>query len=347
MKIAIVFGGCSYEHEISIVSAVVLKKKLALPKLFIFIDKDKDFYLIAEENMQAKYFSEFKYKKSPRLFLGKNGFYLKNMFSSKKLEFAVALNLIHGKDGEDGKLASLFDFYDISYIGPSIAASVLSFNKLYTKAYAKLVGVKTLDYDLLYLNNQDKKLKFDPPFILKPLSLGSSIGIGVVKDMRDFAYAKDIAFEFDDKLLIEPFVENIREFNLAGAKTNGKIVFSIIEEPIKQEYYDFDQKYLSFNEELKNREAKLDEPTKAKFYEAFERIYNNCFENALIRCDFFMLDGEPYLNEINPVPGSMANYLFDDFTALIEALAKEAKTEARINIDYSFIHSISGNKSKL
>lgn len=343
MKIGVVFGGCSYEHEISIISAVVIKKALSLQKEFIFIDKNKDFFLIPAEKMRAVFFSSGEYKKCVQLFLGKGGFYMKSLFSKKRLEVDVMLDLIHGLDGEDGKLAALFDFFDIKFIGPSLEASNLSFNKLNTKLYASLVGVKTLDFSLWKIN-EENKLDFPLPVILKPLHLGSSIGIGVVKSEDDLAYAKDVAYEFDDELLVEPFLANVKEYNLAGAMVDGKLVFSVIEEPKKRELFDFEQKYLSFKEELKSREADLDEDLKVKMKEAFARLYDPLFKGSLIRCDFFVHGGEVYINEINPVPGSLANYLFTDFSKLILALAKEARLSKKPVIDYAFIHSIKSVK---
>lgn len=344
MTIALVFGGSSYEHEISIVSAIVLSKEITINKKYIFCDANKDFYLIEAKNMQAKYFSSKAYKKATKLYISKGGFLIKSLFSKKSLEVDVFLNLIHGRDGEDGKLAALFDFFDIKYIGPRLEASVLSFNKLLTKSYARALGINTFDFDILHLNEAKKELKFTPPFILKPLRLGSSIGIGVVNTWEDLAYAKDIAFEFDNELLVEPFISGIDEYNLAGTKIKNEFVFSIVEAPNKKDFFDFGQKYLSFNEEHKKQEANISDKLKDKLYKTFARVYNTTFEGAIIRCDFFVFKDELYLNEINPVPGSMAHYLFKDFNAILLELCKEIKSEKKIDIDYAFIHSINNIK---
>ncbi|MBT0605784.1 D-alanine--D-alanine ligase, partial [Campylobacter lari] len=180
MIYGVIFGANSYEHEISIVSAVVLKKVLKAQKKFIFCDKNKEFFLIDEEKMNAKTFSSDAYKKEKALVLKQGGFFIKTMLGEKKLDMDVAVNIVHGKDGEDGKIAALLDFYGIKYIGPRIEASVLSFNKALTKLYAQSVGVKTLDYKVLNLHKeQNASLSF--PCILKPARLGSSIGISIVK----------------------------------------------------------------------------------------------------------------------------------------------------------------------
>ncbi len=346
MKFAIIFGGNSYEHEISIVSAVVLKNILKADLIFIFCDENREFYEIPKEKLNAKTFSSKAFKKEKKLFLEQGGFYFKSFLSKTKCEFNCTINLIHGRDGEDGKIAALFEFYGINFIGPRLEASVLSFNKELTKLYAKNVGVKTLPYAMLRsYEKSDLSLKF--PCILKPARLGSSIGISVVKDLKELEYAKEVGFEFDEDLLVEEFKSDIKEYNLAGCVLNDEFVFSIIEEPKKKEFLDFDQKYLSFSGQKELVEATLSEDLKEKLKTSFKKIYNPLFKGALIRCDFFVLENEVYLNEINPNPGSLAHYLFKNFNEIVEKLAKEVKNEKKIPINYNFLHSINGQKGKL
>ena len=346
MKFAILFGGNSYEHEISIVSAVVLKKVLNEEALFIFCDEEREFYLIEVPNLNAKTFSSKAYKKEKKLILKQGGFYIKNFLKENKLEAKCVINLIHGRDGEDGKIAALFEFFGINFIGPRLEASVLSFNKELTKLYAKSVGVKTLKYSIL---RKGANSQFTPTFpcILKPVRLGSSIGISVAKNEEEFNYGKDVGFEFDDTLLVEEFKKDIKEYNLAGCMVGDELIFSIIEEPKKKEFLDFEQKYLSFSGHNELIEADLSDELKIKLKEAFSKIYNPLFKGALIRCDFFIFENEVYLNEINPNPGSLANYLFKDFNTTLNQLAKSVKNEAKIKINYSFLHSINGQKGKL
>jgi len=346
MEIAIIFGGSSYEHEISIVSAITLKSVIKKHSLkFIFIDANRDFYLIDEANMKSKFFSSKDYlKKSKKLNLIKGGFEIPGVFGSKKVNFDVVLNLIHGRDGEDGKLASILEFFDIKYIGPRVEASVLSFNKLYTKYLSQTLNIKTIDYQLL--NRDDKReCKFDFPIIIKPLRLGSSIGVSVVKSKDEFDYALDVAFEFDNQVLIEPFIDGIKEYNQAGAY-GDEWILSIIEEPQKEEFLDFDKKYLDFARDEKVNEATIDSDLKEKLIEAFKKIYKPLFNGAIIRCDFFVLDNEVYLNEINPIPGSLANYLFDNFDNLLSQIATNLPKEKTIKIDYLYINSIQKAKGK-
>ena len=315
MKLTILFGGASFEHEISIVSAITLKEKLNNFDLsFIFCDGDHKFYLIDSAKMKATTFSKQEHKKMPELTLINGAFIQKSMFSTKE-HTGVFLNLIHGGDGEDGVIASLLDFYSIKYIGPRKEACTFSYDKRFTKYLCDAIGVKSVKYEVFH-KNEPKNLSFNFPVIVKPASLGSSIGVSIVKEESEFDYALDTAFEYDSVVLVEPFIEGVKEYNVAGYMANGKVEFSIVEEPQKEEFLDF------------------------------EKVYTGLFEGALIRCDFFVVDGEVLLNEINPIPGSMANYLFENFEESLSILANSLPQTKQVKVSYDYIHSISQAKGK-
>jgi len=345
LKLAILFGGASFEHEISIVSAVTMKEKLRRFELrFIFCDQDHRFYLIDPKAMMAKTFASGEYKKMPELQPELGGFVRRKLFGAERYEMPV-LNLIHGADGEDGTIASLLDFYKIAYIGPRSAASMLSYDKRYTKWLAEAVGVKTVAYEVLHAGDA-RQVKTAMPFIVKPARLGSSIGVSIVRDGSQLDYALDVAFEFDECVLIEPFIEGVKEYNLAGCRIGREIRFSIVEEPQKNEFLDFDKKYLDFSRTSAVCEADLEAADVARLKSAFEAIYSGLFEGALIRCDFFMVEGEVLLNEINPIPGSMGNYLFEDFEQTIAELLHNLPEKRMPQVDYRYIHSINAAKGK-
>ena len=345
MNIAILFGGSSYEHEISIVSAITMKKVLKKSKLtYIFVDANREFYLIDSEKINAKLFSSGEYKKSKKLTLKKGGFYTEGMLGSKQVALDVVLNLIHGRDGEDGKIASLMEFFSIPFISPRLEASVLSYNKLYTKFLAQSLGVKTLPYE--HLKKSDpREIKTPLPAIIKPVRLGSSIGVSIVRDASELEYALDVAFEFDNDVIIEPFIEGVKEYNQAGAYTDNWEL-SIIEEPHKEEFLDFEKKYMDFSRDSQVLPADISSTLAEKIQQTFKTIYDPLFRGSIIRCDFFVVNEEVMLNEINPIPGSMANYLFEDFEGMLWRLAKHLPKEDKISIDYQYIHSIQSAKGK-
>jgi D-alanine-D-alanine ligase len=343
MNIAILFGGSSFEHEISIVSAITVKKVLKKATLsFIFVDSNREFYLIDSKNMKSNHFADGAYKKDKKLVLKKGAFCTEGLFGLKEQNLGTVLNLIHGRDGEDGKIASLLEFNGISYISPRVDASVLSYNKLYTKLYAESLGVKVVPYDVL--NSNDKRdITLEYPVIIKPVRLGSSIGVTIVKSVDELDYALDVAFEFDTQVLIEPFIEGVLEYNQAGCKTSD-FELSIVEEPNKEEFLDFEKKYLDFSREGTVEDASITVELKMDIQESFKKVYATIFEGSIIRCDFFVVDGEVLLNEINPIPGSMANYLFEDFEGMVGRLVNKLPKESEIKIDYSYIHSIQSAK---
>ena len=345
MKCALLFGGASYEHEISIVSAITVKGKLSRFDLsYIFCDQDHTFYLIEASKMKATTFSRGEHRKMPQLFMTNGGFEQRGLFGSKKFDMPV-INIIHGGDGEDGSIAAMLDFYAIPFIGPRKEASMLSFDKHYTKWMANSLGVKTLPFEAITQASR-KEIKTAYPFILKPARLGSSIGVSVVQDASELEYALDVAFEFDTVLLIEPFISGVKEYNLAGFSARGEMTYSIVEEPQKAEFLDFEKKYLDFSRSSTVAEASISSDLVKQLQTAFEVIYSPLFEGAIIRCDFFVIDDEVYLNEVNPIPGSMANYLFEDFQGAVNKLLGALPAKKEIRVQYDYIHSISSAKGK-
>ena len=346
MKVAIVFGGVSFEHEISIVSSIAMKEVLKNDLIYLFLDASRDLYHIPTDIIKSKLFSSGDYKKFDKVYFQKNGFYKKGgLFSKDKdIDFDVVLNLSHGGDGEDGILSSVLDFYNIPFIAPRTEACVVSSNKFLTKGYAFSVGVNTLDYR--YYTKEDKILVDTFPIILKPVKLGSSIGVSIVKSQEELEYALDVAFEFDNAVIIEPFISGVKEYNLAGTKINGEFKFSIIEEPQKAEFLDFDKKYLDFSRTSKAIAVDLGEKLNNEIKESFKRLYNTLFEGSIIRCDFFIVNDTVYLNEINSIPGSMANYLFEDFNTLFNNLADSLPVKKHIPITYEYVNKIQASKGK-
>ena len=345
MNIAILFGGSSFEHEISIVSAITMKKVLKKSTLtYIFISSNREFYLVDTGKINSKLFSSGDYKKGKELTLKQGGFFMDGMFGPKAVSFDGVLNLIHGRDGEDGKIASMMAFYKIPFVSPRMEAPALSYNKLYTKFLAESLGVKTVAYE--YLSKDDeRKISMAYPVIIKPVRLGSSIGVSIVREVSELDYALDVAFEFDTDVIIEPFIEGVKEYNQAGCySTDWKL--SIVEEPQKEAFLDFEKKYMDFSRDSQVLAADIDDMLKVNIQESFKKIYDPLFRGSIIRCDFFVVDGEVLLNEINPIPGSMANYLFEDFEGMLESLFSSLPKEQNISVDYQYIHSIQSAKGK-
>ena len=289
------------------------------------------------KNMVSVNFSNGNYKKEKQIHLIKGGFEYQGLFLKDLFNDLKVINLIHGGQGEDGTIISILDFYNIKSISPSREASILSYNKSLTKIFANSVGVKTLPYEVLNIRGDRKLKEITFPLIVKPLSLGSSIGVSVVEQETDLDYAFDTAFEYEDNIIIEPFIKDVKELNLAGTFTD-RLVLSNIEEPKKDKILDFETKYFDFSRDETVPKADISEKLEVELKENFRKIYEPIFIGSLIRCDFFIIDDEVYLNEINSVPGSLANYLFPNFAELVKNIY--IPTNRNIPITYKYIANI-------
>ena len=114
----------------------------------------------------------------------------------------------------------------------------------------------------------------------------------------------------------------------------------------KAEFLDFDKKYLDFSRTSKAMAVDLGEKLNSEIKESFKRLYNTLFEGSIIRCDFFVVNNQVYLNEINSIPGSMANYLFEDFNSMFNELANDLPVKKHIPINYEYVNKIQASKGK-
>ena len=235
-------------HEISIVSAIVLKKVIKEPLKFIFVDKEGQFFLIPSGDMKSDFFSDGGYKKAPHLKLCRKGFVHHKWIGQEVIALDGVISLIHGRQGEDGTISSLLEFYHIPFIAPRKEACVVSYNKIMTKWYAKSVDMPTLPFEVVRGDEKPQLHNLNFPLIIKPSKGGSSLGINVAHNEEELSYYIDEAREYDDEILLEPFIDGVKEYNIAGF-WGDEFHFSIIEEPQKEKILDFDKKYLDFGRE--------------------------------------------------------------------------------------------------
>ena len=320
-KIAFVTGGYSGEAVISYLTAKTIEKNID-PKKFehykIDITKDGWFYQLPS---------------GEKIMVDKNDFSL--AINGGKTHFDAVLIGIHGTPGEDGKLQGYFDMLHLPYTSCDCAISALTFNKRYTVAVASFAGIKVANSVLLFKNNyqspdeQVKNLKF--PVFVKPNNGGSSIGMSKVNSpSEELGAAIEKAFNEDDQVLVEEFIKG-REFTIGVFQSKGKIIALPITEIItKKEFFDYEAKYLGASLEI--TPAEIDESLTNKIKEEAIKIYQifNC--RGIVRIDFIYNEeeGEPYMLEINTVPGQteaslvpqqvkvMGWTLMDFYTALID-----------------------------
>ena len=295
-KIALVTGGYSGEAVISYKSAIAIEKNIDAGKWDCYkidINPTGWFYITAE---------------GQKIIVDKNDFSI--IINGIKINFDAVLVGLHGTPGEDGKLQGYFDCLKIPYTSCDAATSALTFNKRYTVAVAAFAGMHVAKSLHLFKNipvTVDTILKeLQLPLFVKPNNGGSSLGISKVKEAGELQQALNKAFNEDDQVLVEEFISG-REFTIGVFKSKGKIIALPITEIIsKNEFFDFEAKYEGASEEITpaNVEESIAEKVRAEARRAYSVF--NC--NGIVRIDFIYneADGNPYMLEINTVPGQSA-----------------------------------------
>jgi D-alanine-D-alanine ligase len=325
-KIAFVTGGYSGEAEISYLSAKTIEKNIDLNKFESYkidITPLGWFYQSAD---------------GKKIEIDKNDFSL--FINNKKIYFDAVLIGIHGTPGEDGKLQGYLDLLHIPYTSCDCAISALTFNKRYTVAVASFAGIKVANSILIFQNNYQspdelvRNMKF--PVFVKPNNGGSSIGMSKVNSpSEELGAAIEKAFKEDPQVLVEEYIKG-RELTIGVFKSKEKIIALPITEIItKKDFFDFEAKYLGASLEV--TPAEVDDGIAQQIKEQALKIYQifNC--RGIVRIDFIYNEeeGEPYMLEINTVPGqteaslvpqqlkAMGWSLIDFYTALIEECLPE------------------------
>lgn len=227
-----------------------------------------------------------------------------------KILFDVILMCIHGTPGEDGKLQGYFDMLNIPYTTCNAAVSALTFNKRYTVAVAAFGGISVAKSLHIFrespVSPQTVTDQLRLPVFVKPNNGGSSIGMSKVHTSDGIQAAFDKAFAEDDQILVEEFIQG-REFTIGVYKTGGVIKTLPLTEVIsKNDFFDYEAKYEGKSEEI--TPALIEESVAVKVRDNACKIYSllNC--SGVVRIDFIYHEasGQPYMLEVNTVPGQSA-----------------------------------------
>ena len=291
--IALVTGGFSGESVISYKTAITIKNN---------IDPEKWICYTIDINPEGWFYDA---PTGEKTLVDKNDFSI--IADGKKIIFDAVLIGLHGTPGEDGKLQGYFDCLKIPYTSCNTATSALTFNKRYTVAVAAFGGLYVARSMHLFKNKPvaipDILATLKLPVFVKPNNGGSSIGMSKVNEPGDLQDALDKAFKEDDQVLVEEFIKG-REFTIGVFKTKGNVIALPMTEIIsKKEFFDYEAKYAGASEEI--TPARVEEAVAEKVTEAAKKAYGifNC--NGVVRIDFIYDEavGEPYMLEINTVPG--------------------------------------------
>jgi D-alanine-D-alanine ligase len=295
-NIALITGGYSGEAVISYKSAQQIASNIDTTKwncYTIDIHPQGWFYLSAA---------------GEKIMVDKNDFSI--TVEGTKINFDAVLVGLHGTPGEDGKLQGYFDCLHIPYTSCDAATSALTFNKRYTVAVAAFAGMHVAKSLHLFKDvpttAREVLAQLSLPVFVKPNNGGSSIGMSKVNAASDLDAAIEKAFKEDDQVLVEEFIKG-REFTIGVFKSKGKIIALPITEIIsKKEFFDYEAKYEGASEEV--TPANVDEAIAEKIRATAKKAYSifNC--NGIVRIDFIYneADANPYMLEINTVPGQSA-----------------------------------------
>ena len=313
MKIGILFGSSSNEHEVSVVSASSIIKNIDHEKyevIPIYLGKKNNFYLWEEsiEKIEILPFGQ----------LPTNLKKLENPFEYLK-KFDLIFIMIHGKNGEDGIISSILTFLNIPYVGNKTMASVVTMDKILTKEIIESNGIITSSYlyftkynnEYLYkdkkitkrelYNEISKKLKY--PVFVKPASNGSSVGVTKVTSESELDHALEIALRVDHRILVETAIIG-KEIECGILEKDDDLIVSVLGEvKSAEDFYSYNAKYTN-SESNTIIPAAIDSKTTKKIQAMALKAFQILDCHIYSRCDFFLSDdGKIIFNEINTIPG--------------------------------------------
>ncbi len=322
MKLAVIFGGTSTEHDVSIVSGTAVLENLDKEKyeiLPIYIGKDGTWYKYTKEIKDIKIMEigkEIKEKEK-----------IENVIEVLKKQ-DVIFPVLHGLYGEDGTIQGLLEMIKVPYVGCKVLASSLAMDKVYTKIIIEKAGIKQVKSEYIrkfkdkyiYIDKHfNEKIcdideicnivekNIDYPIFVKPSNSGSSVGVNKAETKEELKKAIEFASKFDKKILVEQGIIG-QEVECAVLGNEEVIASNVGEIKAADDFYSFDAKY-------KNQESKIVIPAdiskenQDKIRKLSIKAFKAIDGKGLSRVDFFVEKGteDVYLNEINTLPGFTRN----------------------------------------
>jgi D-alanine-D-alanine ligase len=341
LNIAVIFGGKTVEHDVSIVSAQVviedLKKNGKYDVTPIYITKEGN-WIYGEELNKIEPFKDLKLisEKAKNIDLTLDSSddklliqYKKSFFKKQIKKIDAVFPVMHGTYGEDGAISGFCEMMQVPYVGCGILAGALAMNKIAAKQIFTANNIPSVknfwfnikdwqkDPESIY-NKIEQKLKY--PIFVKPANLGSSIGISKAVDKKTLQFAFEVAAHYDSKIIAEEGVANLMEVNCA-VLGNDNPVPSVLEEPISaQDFLNFEEKYISEGGSMKGKsesKVKIPAPLDKEKTEEIQSLAVKVFKilncSGIARIDFLVDKDDKnkvYVNEVNPMPGSMQQHLW-------------------------------------
>lgn len=368
INLGVIFGGQTVEHEISVISALQAIQNINTDKynvVPIYISKDKTWYTghMLTDIETYKSFDELK-KYSKKVVLVKQGeeFYLQKVdgFLRKNIiSLDVILPIVHGNNVEDGTLAGYLETVGIPYVGSHVLGSAIGQDKVVLKQVLKSAGIPITDYvwffDNEYIEDKEEILKkvkkLGYPVIVKPATLGSSIGISKAKNEKELEDSIEDAIKYDNKVVVEECIDNLVEVNSSVLGNYEYQRVSVLEEVIgDDEILSYQDKYMSSSKTkgvssgskgmASTRRiipARISDSLTKEIEETSKEVFKLLNLSGVCRIDY-LIDSKKnkyYVNEPNTIPGSLAFYLW-----------KESKMEYKELLDEIISIAIKEYKNK-
>jgi len=311
-KPVVVFGGPSPEHDISVSTGLQATHTLGDVHA-VYWDKQRRFWLV-DPNAETSDFAAGPPRRAREVSLVAEpggGFVAKR----RPLDVSAVLLCCHGGPGEDGTLQGVLDLVGYRYTGSDRATSSVCMDKLVFGGAVAAAGLPTVPRRALAADDREPP-PFDPPYIVKPRSGGSSLGIEVVED---FATARALAGSspfLAGGAVVEPFLPEVRDLQVA-VRTYPALELSAVEEPRRAPggLYTYEQKYLAWGEsgeDVRRLPAPLEPAVEDRLRDLARRLAELLRLGSVARIDFLERSGEVFVNEVNTIPGSQAAYLWID-----------------------------------
>lgn len=384
IKIGVIFGGKSVEHEISIISAVQAMNYIDDEKyevVPIYITKDLEFWtgaMLKDIDSYKDFNLIKKYAKKVHLVNKKGRFILQkaNFIKREINEIDLAFPIVHGEGVEDGTIQGYLELLGIPYVGSNIYASVVGQDKVFQKQIFEANDIPITKYVWFFDNefyNERETLfkrisKLSYPLIIKPSKLGSSIGISIVKNKEDLANAIEEAVRYDNKVIVEEALENLTEVNCAVLGNYEKMITSEIEEVLKEdEILSYNDKYIGSSKCGSSKgiastrrilPARINEEVRDTILQLSTKVFKVLNNSGVARIDYLIdtKKNKIYVNEINTIPGSLSYYLFEpiqiSYPELVESLITTAikeykkKSKMTVSFDTNILKNYSSNGLK-
>lgn len=369
LKVGVIFGGRSVEHEVSVITGMQVIENMDKEKFLpipIYITKEGK-WLSSEAFKNFKTFKDGDFSSAKNVMLGCDygdfNLYInpeaKSMFDKKVYDtLDLVFFALHGTNGEDGSCQGLVETVGLPYTGTNVLSSSVGMDKVIMKDVYRANGLPVVNYRYYYrskwrsskeevMADIEKNLTY--PLFIKPSNLGSSIGISKVKNKDNLEEALMIAFSYDKKVIVEESVENAREINCAVMGYEENVETSELEEPLDfKELLTFDDKYVS-NKKAPGTKTmrnllKKGEPLRDELESLATKAFTSIDAAGNARVDLLVSKdtGKIYINEINTIPGSVAFYLwepkgysFKDLITKMLEIAQEVDTMRKETV-YSY-----------